>query len=125
MTDQYGIINTMENEKKPTRASPRSALTRLCIIDQQIASGKYPNTEYLVKYLREPWGKISPSTVSRDIEFMRDRLFAPIEYNALHRGYYYSESNYRIPIMGFSGSDELLALGMVKNILAMYKDAYP
>ena len=123
MTDQYIIFTIMENEKKPARASPpKSALTRLCIIDQQIASGKYPNTPYLIKCLRDPWGKISTSTVHRDIEFMRDRLFAPIEYNALHRGFYYSESNYRIPIMGFSGSEELLALGMAKNILTMYKD---
>ena len=112
----------MENEKKPARESlPKSALARLYIIDQQIASGKYPNTKYLVSHLREPWGEISISTVSRDIEFMRNRLFAPIEYDALHRGYYYSEPNYRIPI-GFSGSEELLALGMAKNILAMYKD---
>jgi predicted DNA-binding transcriptional regulator YafY len=108
----------MENEKKPARASlPKSALARLYFIDQQIASGKYPNTGYLAK----KWEGISVSTISRDIEFMKDSLNAPIEYDALHRGYYYSEPNYRIP-MGFSGADELLALGMAKNILALYKD---
>jgi predicted DNA-binding transcriptional regulator YafY len=112
----------MKNNKKPARGSlPRSALTRLYIIDQQIASGKFPNTGFLAEHLREPWGKISISTVSRDIEFMRDRLLAPIEYDALRRGYYYSEPNYRIP-MGFSGSEELLALGMAKNILTLYRD---
>jgi predicted DNA-binding transcriptional regulator YafY len=108
----------MENEKKPARASiPKSGLARLYFIDQQIASGKYPNTGYLAK----KWEGISVSTISRDIEFMKDRLNAPIEYDALHRGYYYSEPHYRIP-MGFSGADELLALGMAKNILTLYKD---
>jgi predicted DNA-binding transcriptional regulator YafY len=108
----------MENGKKPVRASiPKSALARLYFLDQQIASGKYPNTSYLAK----KWEGISLSTISRDIAFMKDRLNAPIEYDALRRGYYYSEPNYRIP-MGFSSADELLALGMAKNILALYRD---
>jgi len=108
----------MKNGKKPVRASiPKSALARLYFLDQQIASGKYPNTSYLAK----KWEGISLSTISRDIAFMKDRLNAPIEYDALRRGYYYSEPNYRIP-MGFSGADELLALGMAKNILALYRD---
>ena len=111
MTGQGGIMNTMENEKKPARASlPKSALARLYFIDEQIASGKYPNTEYLAK----KWEGISISTMSRDIAFMKDRMNAPIEYDAQHRGYYYSKPNYRIP-MGFSGADELLALGMAKS----------
>jgi len=108
----------MENGKKPVRVSiPKSALARLYFLDQQIASGKYPNTSFLAK----KWEGISVSTISRDIAFMKDRLNAPIEYDALRRGYYYSEPNYRIP-MGFSGADELLALGMAKNILALYRD---
>jgi len=112
------MMETMANEKKPARASiPKSALARLYFIDTEIASGKYPNTGYLAK----KWEGISISTISRDIEFMRDRLNAPIEYDALQRGYYYSEPQYRIP-MGFSGADELLALGMAKNILTMYRD---
>jgi predicted DNA-binding transcriptional regulator YafY len=108
----------MKTQKKPARESiPKSALARLYFIDRQIASGKYPNSNYLAK----KWENISVSTISRDIDFMRDRLNAPIEYDALHRGYYYSKPNYRIP-MGFSGADELLALSMAKNILAIYRD---
>jgi len=119
MTDQYNIFINMENKKKPARASipVRSGMARLCFIDKEIASGTFPNTGFLAK----KWEGISISTISRDIEFMKDRLNAPIEYDALRRGYYYSEPQYRIP-MGFSGADELLALGMAKNILTMYKD---
>jgi predicted DNA-binding transcriptional regulator YafY len=121
----------MKTEKKPVPAAeakgrgspparaelPKSALARLYFIDREIASGKYPKTAYLAK----KWEGVSVSTISRDIDFMRDSLNAPIEYDALHRGYYYSKPNYRIP-MGFSGADELLALSMTKNILAMYRD---
>jgi predicted DNA-binding transcriptional regulator YafY len=118
MIDQYGILLIMENKKKPIRASmPKSALARLLFIDRQIASEKYPNTNDLIK----EWEGISASTISRDIAFMKDWLNAPIKYSALRRGYFYSKPYYRIP-MGFSGADELLALGMAKNILALYRD---
>ena len=118
MIDQYGIMNNMENKKKSLRASiPQSALKRILFIDKEIASGKFPNTGYLAK----KWEGKSIATIYRDIDFMKVWMNAPIEYSALHRGYYYSEPNYRIP-MGFSGADELLTLGMAKNILAMYKD---
>jgi len=110
-------INRMKSKKKPVRASmPKSALARLFFIDRQIASEKYPNTNDLIK----EWEGISASTISRDIAFMKDWLNAPIEYSALRRGYFYSKPYYRIP-MGFSGADELLALGMAKNILALYR----
>ena len=108
----------MKTEKKPARASvPKSALARLCFIDREIASGKFPNQ----KYLAEKWEGISVTTIQRDINFMIDRWNAPIDYNAIHRGYYYTKLNFRIP-MGFSGADELLALGMAKNILTLYKN---
>ena len=112
----------MGNKKKPVRASPpKSALARLYCIDRKIASGTYPDTSHLIDYLLDTWGEVSVSTVGRDIAFMRDRLNAPVEYDALHRGYYYSKPNYRIPL-GFSGADELLALGMARNILALYRN---
>ena len=112
----------MKTNKKLVRESlPKSALARLYLIDRQISSGEYPNAKQLVEYLRHPWGKVSIATIGRDIAFMRDRLNAPIEYDAKHRGFFYTESNYRIP-MGFSGAEELIALGIAKNILNIYKD---
>ena len=115
---RYDIIDSMGNKKRPTRSSvPKSALARLYYIDEQIASGKHPSTSYLA----ENWGDASVSTIGRDISFMKEVLKAPIKYDAKERGFYYSKPKYRIP-MGFSGADELLALGMAKSILAMYKD---
>ena len=107
----------MEAEKKPSRSSlPRTALPRIYFIDDEIASRKYPNTKDLAeKY------ETSISTISRDIAFMRIMLHAPIEYDPFHRGYYYSEKTFRLPA-GFTGADDLLALGMAKNILSLYRE---
>jgi len=112
----------MKTEKKPSRLSvPKAALPRIYRIDAEIASGKYPNTKNLAKSLLDDWGKVSISTISRDIEFLKYRFNAPIEYDALHRGYYYTEKTYRIPA-GFTGTENMLALGMAKSILSLYRE---
>ena len=99
------------------------ALERLYIIDQQIALGGYPNTNELAKTVIEQLrlDGLSISTISRDIEFMKWQLDAPIEYDAFNRGYYYSQKTFRLPA-GFAGEENMLALGMAKNILSLYRE---
>ncbi|MCL2066922.1 MAG: WYL domain-containing protein [Treponema sp.] len=112
----------MKAEKKPSRLSvPKAGLPRIYRIDEEIASGKYPNTKDLAKILFNDWGKVSISTIIRDIDFLRDRFHAPIEYDAYHRGYYYTEKTFRLPA-GFTGEENMLALGMAKNILSLYRE---
>jgi predicted DNA-binding transcriptional regulator YafY len=107
----------MKTEKKPIRSTlPKTALPRILFIDREIASGKYPSYRKLAeKY------ETSLSSIGRDISFMKYSLNAPIEYSAKHRGFFYSEQHYRIPA-GFSGAEDLLALGMAKSILSLYRD---
>ena len=105
---------------------PLAALERLYIIDQQIASGNFPNTNVLVESLKRASERLeckpaSVATVSRDIAFMRDRLYAPIEYDHLKNGYYYTEKTFRLPGV-FTSADDLLALSMAKNILSIYRN---
>jgi predicted DNA-binding transcriptional regulator YafY len=64
---------------------------------------------------------VSIPTISRDIQFMRDQLLAPIEYDPLNKGYYYSKKYYRLPA-GFTSAEDLLALGMAKSILSLYRE---
>jgi predicted DNA-binding transcriptional regulator YafY len=105
----------MKTEKKPSRASlPKTALPRIYKIDAQIAAGKYPNSDDLARQC-----ETSVSTISRDIEFMRDQLLAPIEYDTFKRGYYYTEKTFRLPA-GFTSADDLLALGMARSIFSLY-----
>jgi predicted DNA-binding transcriptional regulator YafY len=95
---------------------PKTALARLYFIDREISSGKYPNTKSLAKDY-----EVGTATISRDIEFMRDRLSAPIEYDYRQRGYYYTEKTFRLPA-AFTSADDMLALGMAKTLLSLYKN---
>jgi len=100
--------------EKPKTSLPKIALPRIYMIDSEIASGKYPNSKYLAKKL-----EMSVATISRDIEFMRDQLLAPIEYDTFKKGYYYTEKLYRLPA-GFSSVEDILALSMATSILSLY-----
>lgn len=64
----------------------RHVLVRMVQIDRQIRSGKYPNANTLAKEF-----ELSPRTMQRDIEAMRDFLGADIEYDSIKKGYYYPE----------------------------------
>jgi predicted DNA-binding transcriptional regulator YafY len=107
----------MKTEKKQTRKSmPKTGLPRIYRIEKEIASGKYPNSDGLARML-----ETSISTISRDIEFMRDQLGAPIEYDALNRGYYFTEKTFRLQA-SFINAEDLLALCMARSIFSLYKD---
>ncbi|MDR1625908.1 MAG: WYL domain-containing protein, partial [Spirochaetia bacterium] len=100
---------------KTRKSLPNTSLPRIYFIDRRIASGSYPNTASLAKEY-----DTSMSSISRDIEFMRDMLNAPIEYDAMRRGYYYTEKTYRIPA-GYTTAEDMLALGMAKTLLSLYQ----
>jgi predicted DNA-binding transcriptional regulator YafY len=98
------------------KSLPKTALPRIYFIDKEIASGKYPNTRTLARDY-----ETGTATISRDIEFMRDRLGAPIEYDYYHKGYCYTEKTYRLPA-AFTSADDMLALGMAKTLLSLYQN---
>jgi predicted DNA-binding transcriptional regulator YafY len=94
----------------------RSMLARIYFIDRQIASGTYPST----KKLAEDY-ECGKATISRDVDFLRDMMGAPIEYDAGRRGYYYTDRAFRLP-GGFSSAGDMLALGIVRGLLSPYQD---
>jgi len=109
-------MDNMKKNKKQTRKSmPRTGLPRLYQIDKEIACGRFPNSDDLADMC-----ETSVSTISRDIEFMRSQLLAPIEYDAFNRGYYYTKKTFRLPA-GFTTAEDLLALNMAKSIFSLYK----
>ncbi|PKO46743.1 MAG: transcriptional regulator [Betaproteobacteria bacterium HGW-Betaproteobacteria-22] len=59
----------------------------------------------------------SESTAKRAINFMRNNLDAPIEYDREYRGYRYSKDSYELPGLWFS-VEELLALVSLQKLLA-------
>jgi proteasome accessory factor B len=81
----------------------------------RLQAGRYPNCRKLAEEL-----EVSSKTVQRDLDFMRDRLGLPIEYDQLHFGFYYTEPVSSFPNIEIS-EGELVALYVGQKALAQYK----
>ena len=66
-------------------------IERIVYIHEQIADQRYPTASKLAKAL-----ECSVSSINRDLEFLRDRCYAPIEYDMQKRGYHYTDANYKL-----------------------------
>lgn len=84
-------------------------------IHSAIASGKLPNASTLGRDL-----EVSTKTIARDIDFMRDRLGLPIEYDGSHFGYRYTEEVESFPTLQIS-EGELFALLVAEKALQQYR----
>jgi len=101
---------------KPRKSLPKTSLPRIYFIDRKIAEGNYPNAPEMAKEY-----ETSLSSINRDIAYMRDMLDAPIEYDYFKKGFYYTEKTFRLTTF-YATADDLLALGMAKNLMELYKD---
>ena len=82
----------------------RPPLERMLRIHQAIQSGRHPNAVSLSREL-----EVSSKSIHRDLEFMRDRMELPLEYDSLHNGYHYTEEVGNFPTLQIS-EGELFAL---------------
>lgn len=89
---------------------------RLLQIDKWIRSGTYPSVE---KMMFE-YG-VSRRTILRDVEFLRDRYNAPVEYDKIKKGYYYSDSTFVIQNVLLTEGD-LFTVSTVMPLLEQYKN---
>ena len=89
--------------------------SRLLFIDRKIGEGRYPNCGTLA----EEW-EVSSKTIMRDLDYMRYQLEAPLEYSAKHRGYYYTEENFKLPAISIKESD-LFAIYLAEELLQQYE----
>ena len=64
--------------------------------------------------------EVSPKTIQRDIDFMRDRLGLPIEYHPQEFGFYYTEAVTGFPSIEVS-EGEITALLVAQKALAQYQ----
>lgn len=88
-----------------------SQLHRIQWIDRQIRDLQYPNCTKIANQFC-----ISPRQASRDIEYLRYSLDAPIEYSSKKNGYYYTNMTFVLP--GIQISDE------TKKALSFLADQY-
>ena len=84
-------------------------------IHQAIQSGKFPNASTLAREL-----EVSTKSIHRDIEFMRDRLELPIEYDGARFGYQYTEEVSAFPTVQIT-EGELFALIVAEKALEQYR----
>src|SRR5262249_28699919 len=97
----------------PLRARP--PLERMLRIHQAIQSGAYPNASVLAADL-----EVSSKSVHRDLEFMRDRLQLPLEFDRRRLGYYYTEEVKAFPTLQIT-EGELFALIVAEKALQQYR----
>ena len=93
----------------------RPPLERMLRIHQLIQSGDHPNASSLARDL-----EVSTKTVHRDIEFMRDRLQLPIEYDGARFGFIYTQEVSSFPSMQIT-EGEMFALLVAEKALQQYR----
>jgi proteasome accessory factor B len=89
---------------------------RLLFLDRKLRENSYPNCSSL----SEEW-EVSAKTFQRDIDYLRDELNAPIDYDSQKHGYYYTEPNFSLPAMNISESD-LFAICIAENTLRPFRN---
>ena len=85
---------------------------RFHIIDQMLASQRVVTRAQFLDRL-----EVSPATFKRDLEYMRDRLAAPIIWDRTRFGYCYDDSEpgaerYQLPGLWFNTSEIQALLSM-------------
>ena len=103
--------------KTDNRDLPRSRppLERMMKIHQAIQSGKFPNATSLAGEL-----EVSTKSIHRDLEFMRDRMELPLEYNKARNGYFYTQEVNAFPTLQIT-EGELFALLVAEKALQQYR----
>jgi proteasome accessory factor B len=99
----------------PNEQLSRPPLERMMRIHTQLKAGDFPNCRKIADDL-----EVSSKTIQRDIDFMRDRLGLPIEYDPQRVGYYYTEEVAAFPSIEVS-EGEVAALFVAQKALAQYK----
>lgn len=99
----------------PAEKHSRPPLERMLRIHQTIQTGAYPNAAELAYEL-----EVSSKSIHRDLDFMRDRLQLPLEYDSRRGGYYYTEEVSAFPTVQIT-EGELFALVVAERALQQYR----
>ena len=97
------------------RTAMRPPLERIATLDRAIRAGEFPNVPTIAGRL-----EVCRRTILRDVEFLRERLGAPVAFDTRRNGYYYTNPVYRLPYLTLS-EGELLALFLAERVLQQYR----
>jgi proteasome accessory factor B len=90
-------------------------MERMIRIHQAIRAGSHPNASTLAREL-----EVSPKTVQRDLEFMRERLNLPVEFDSERNGYRYAGEVESFPTLQIT-EGELVAMLVAEKALQQYR----
>ena len=93
----------------------RPPLERMMKIHAALQAGRFPKASDLAGEL-----EVNPKTILRDIEFMRDRMNLPVEYNRATKGFAYTAEVSAFPTMQIT-EGELLAMLVAEKALQQYR----
>ena len=86
-----------------------SLLERIYFFHDELSRVRFPNARTLMQEF-----EISLATARRDINYLRDRLLAPLEFNSKKNGFYYSDESFNLP---FENSPRIIfLLGMLNRL---------
>ena len=92
----------------------RRPWARILRIHDGVKAGAYPNCVALARAM-----EISAKTLKRDVEFMRESLRLPIEYDSKRHGYFYSKPVDKFPGVSVT-EQEMFALLVAHKAIAQY-----
>jgi predicted DNA-binding transcriptional regulator YafY len=85
-------------------------MERILWFDERIRAGQHPGSGTLAAHF-----KVSLRTARRDIEFLRDRLQAPLRYRPAAGGYEYGDPGFYLP-QAFFRKGEVIALLFARRL---------
>jgi predicted DNA-binding transcriptional regulator YafY len=95
--------------------STRPPLVRMMRIHELLSAGKYPNCSVLAGEF-----EVSAKTIQRDVDFMRDQLVLPIDYDRARHGFAYTRPVGQFPLITVS-EGELVALLVAQKAVEQYR----
>jgi proteasome accessory factor B len=100
--------------KPPEQTNTRSQMDRIWQIHSTLAEQTPINCTRLSDKL-----EVNRRTILRDLDFMRDRLNLPIEYDDRRKTFYYSKEVTSFPALTINSS-EMMALKLAQHTLSQY-----
>lgn len=94
----------------------KNQIERILWLDMAIREGHYPSRREVAERF-----EVTVKTIERDLDYMRDRLRAPIVYDHTRRGYHYNEEGFFLPQVYLSEGDAL-ALFMAQQLGGAWRD---
>ncbi len=114
---QHGCqtMKTGSRTINPIDLHSRPPMERMLRIHQAVQARSYPNATRLAAEL-----EVCTKSVHRDLDFMRDRMLLPLEFDWSRKGYYYTQEVTAFPMIQMS-EGELVAMVVAEKALQQYR----